>query len=142
MQTCSYQTLGRRRPLLPASYLLSPVSCLLSPASCSRDASTEDRGGIDRRYCFTICAACRLATTGLCGSHVGSGGPFRAATRATECVVCGGSRRLDLGRVGRRVVGGGGLFKSAYCLRSLLCGAACDARYDAPAYSGFGRGQS
>src|SRR3989442_13286280 len=116
MQTCSYQTLGRRRPLLPASYLLSPVSCLLSPASCSRDASTEDRGGIDRRYCFTICAACRLATTGLCGSHVGSGGPFRAATRATECVVCGGSRPPVLWRVWGGGVWGGGLFQKAFLL--------------------------
>src|SRR2546428_3496631 len=111
-------------------------------SSSLTNASTENRGGINRRYCCTICAACRLATTGLCGSHVGSGGPLRAATRAFECVVCSGSRRLDLGRVGRRVVGGWGLFKSAYCLRSLLCGAAGDARYDAPAYSGFGKGPS
>src|SRR5438874_5107366 len=111
-------------------------------SSSLTNASTKDRGGIDRRYCFTICAACRLATTGLRGSHFSSGGPFRAATRATECVVCGCGRRFDPGRVGGRVVGGRRLFKGAYILRGLLCGAASDARYGAAAHSGFGRGQS
>src|SRR5207237_9745127 len=110
------------------------VSCSLT------HAPTQDRGSIDRRYCFTICAARRLATTGLRGSHLSSGGPFRAPTRAAECVVCGRGRRLDLGCVGGRVVGGGRLFTRAYRLRGFLCGAAGDARYYAAADSGFGRG--